>query len=109
MDAAPDTARIVLGGRGAEEHVVPTRVRVSGEGIVQFETVDGRVHTIEFFADSLQPDAREFLLNTGQLRSPPLLERGTIYEVSFAEAPPGYYPFFAQGPGSAVSGAVFVE
>ena len=109
LGPAPDTATVVLGGRGTVEHVVPPRVRVAQGGVVQFQVVDGRIHTVEFSSDSLPPLALEFLTTSGQLRSPPLLERGVVYEVSFEGAPPGYYPFRVQGPGRPSPGAVFVE
>lgn len=109
VDAAPDTAQVVIGGRATQEHLVPPRVRVAEGGVVEFRTVDGRVHTVEFLPDSLSPEAHAFLETSGQLRSPPLVDRGTVYAVSFAGAPPGYYPFFVQGPGEAARGAVFVE
>lgn len=106
---AVDTAYVVLGGRGSEEHVVPGRVVVRTGGAVVFETVDHRVHTITFEADSIDAAGLSFLNATGQLRSPPLVARGTVYRISLEGAPPGYYPFWAEGPGPPVRGAIFVE
>ena len=102
-------AEIVLGGRGTEEHVVPSRVVVQVGGSVVFRTADSRVHTVEFSAVGMTSEVRDFLRRTNQLRSPPLLERGTEYTVSFEGAPPGFYPFSVQGPGAPVDGAVVVE
>ena len=106
---AVDTAEIVLGGKGSVEHVVPGRVVVRTGGELVFRTVDNRVHTIEFVTDSLSPAALDFLRTTGQLRSPPLVTRGTVYRISLAGAPPGYYPFVAEGPGPPVRGGLFIE
>jgi hypothetical protein len=106
---AVDSAEIVLGGWGSEEHVVPSRVIVRSGGAVVFLTVDHRVHTIEFQSDSLSAPILAFLESTAQLRSPPLLARGSVYRISLAGAPPGYYPFIAEGPGPPVLGAIVVE
>lgn len=106
---AVDSAEIVLGGRGSEEHVVPSRVIVRSGGAVVFLTVDNRVHTIEFQSDSLSAPIRAFLESTVQLRSPPLLTKGSVYRISLVGAPPGYYPFLAEGPGPPVLGAIVVE
>ncbi len=108
-DLAVDTAEIVLGGRGSQEHVVPSRVVVRSGGEVVFRTVDNRVHTIAFEPDSMGPAVLEFLRSTRQMRSPPLVSRGTLYRISLEGAPPGYYPFWAKGPGPPVLGALFVE
>jgi plastocyanin len=102
-------AEIVLGGRGTEEHVVPSRVIVQVGGSVVFRTVDSRVHTVEFSPSGMTAEAQSYLRRTGQQRSPPLLERGTEYTVTFEGAPPGFYPFLVRGPGVPVEGAVVVE
>jgi len=106
---ATERAEIVLGGRGTEEHVVPNRVVVRVDGSVVFRTADSRVHTVLFSVDGMSPDVLTFLRQTNQLRSPPLLERGTAYTVSFEGAPAGFYPFRVEGPGEPVEGAIVVE
>ena len=106
---AVERAEVVLGGRATEEHVVPGRVVVHSGGVVVFRTVDRRLHTVEFAAGGLAPEALAFLERTGQMRSPPLLERGTEYTVSFEGAPAGFYPFLVFGPGTSVEGAIVVE
>ncbi len=108
-DPSAEFAEIVLGGRGIEEHVVPTRVVVRAGGRVVFRTADHRLHTVEFSPDGMAPDAFRFLEGSGQLRSPPLLERGTEYTVTFDGAPAGFYPFHVVGPGTRVEGAIVVE
>lgn len=106
---AVDSAEVILGGRGSEEHVVPARVVVRTGGSVLFRTVDNRVHTITFQVDSLPPLAVDFLTRTQQLRSPPLVSKGTTFRIDLEGAPPGYYPFIAEGPGPPVMGALFIE
>lgn len=106
---AVERAEIVLGGRGTDEHVVPNRVVVQLGGSVVFRTADSRVHTVTFTAAGMTAEVLDFLNRTHQLRSPPLLERGTEYTVTFEGAPPGFYPFLVEGPGPPVEGAVVVE
>ncbi|MFW6200523.1 MAG: hypothetical protein ACOC8K_08120, partial [Gemmatimonadota bacterium] len=64
--------QITIGGRGDEEHVVPTLLPVAAGDIVVFTTVDGRVHTVGFPETGLAPDVALFLERTSQLQSPPL-------------------------------------
>ena len=101
--------RVTLGGWGGEEHVVPGRLRVEEGDIVQFVSVDGRIHTVFFEADSLGPAQVDFLRSSGQLSGPPLLDRGSRFVVSFGGAPAGVYPFRVEGPGGPVRGRVVVE
>ncbi|MCA9736572.1 MAG: hypothetical protein KC645_03010 [Gemmatimonadetes bacterium] len=100
---------VLLGGRGSEEHVLPERLVVPGGARVRFTTVDRRVHTIRFLLDELPEPARRFLEETGQDASPPLLERGTVFEVWFRDAPRGFYPYLAEGHGAPVRGVIVVE
>lgn len=100
--------RITLGGRGAEEHVVPTLVRANPGDAVEFQSVDHRVHTVEFLSDSLSPDGLAFLRETGQLSGPPLVSRGSHFLVRFDDAPPGRYPFLSEAHGGRARGAVVV-
>ncbi|MEZ4416962.1 MAG: hypothetical protein R3E10_14520 [Gemmatimonadota bacterium] len=100
---------VLLGGRGAEEHVLPERLVISSGQRVRFTTVDRRVHTIRFLVDELSEGPRTFLMESGQAQSPPLLERGATFEVWFRDAPRGFYPFYAQGNGAPVRGVIVVE
>ena len=106
-DARP-IHRINLGGRGAIEHVVPARVEVLEGDLVQFVIVDRRVHTITFRGDELSPAAKAFLHDTGQISSPPLLQRGARFVVSFEDAPAGEYPFVSEGNGDPEGGSIIV-
>lgn len=109
LDADREIHRVSLGGRGAEEHVVPSRLRVGPRAVVEFVAVDGRVHTVSFAEDSLAPDAARFLRRTSQLRSPPLVDRGARFVLSFQGAPGGRYPYRIEGPGGEAWGAILVE
>ena len=100
--------RVTLGGRGAEEHAVPTRVQASPGDGVEFLTVDHRVHTLEFVTDSLSREVREFLESTGQLASPPLVSRGSRFMLRLQDAPPGRYLFLSEGHGGQARGVIEV-
>lgn len=100
--------RVTLGGRGAEEHVVPGRLRILAGDLVQFVALDHRVHTVTFRGDSLTGARADFLEETGQRASPPLLDPGTRFVVTFAGAPPGPYPFVVEGNGPSVAGEILV-
>jgi plastocyanin len=106
---APTVHTVTLGGRGTDEHVVPPRLVVRRGDIVQFTTVDRRIHTITFLLDELSEGGRAFLEETKQTRSPPLLERGTTFAVAFRDAPLGFYPFLSEAHGAAVRGVIVVE
>lgn len=101
--------QVTIGGRGDEEHVVPTVLRVAGDALVVFTTVDGRVHTVSFPEDSLPLPAALFLERTSQTRSPPLVDRGSRFVVTFEGAPRGRYPFLSRGPGGEAWGTLVVE
>ena len=103
------TQVIQLGGGRDQEHVLLLTLEISVGEWVEFVTLDRRVHTLSFVADSLSPEAREFLLATGQLHGPPLLERGTRLFVDFREAPVGRYVFSSRSHGEPVYGSVTVR
>ena len=100
--------RVILGGRGSEEHLLPARIRVAPGDGVEFVTVDNRVHTISFPPDSLSPEALAFLTSTAQKSSPPLLSRGQRLIFNLVDAPVGRFPFFAQGHGGTAFGVIEV-
>lgn len=100
--------RVSLGGRGAEEHAVPTVIRAyPGDG-VEFLSVDHRVHTLEFVTDSLAREVREFLEATGQIDSPPLVSRGNRFILNLKNAPVGRYFFLSEGHGGTARGVIEV-
>ena len=100
--------RVTLGGRGSDEHAVPTVIQASPGDGVEFRTVDHRVHTVGFVADSLAPEVRGFLESTGQMASPPLVTRGTRFVLRLQNAPPGRYLFRSEGHGGTAMGVVEV-
>lgn len=99
--------QVTLGGRGSDEHAVPTRIQASPGDGVEFRTVDHRVHTLKFMADSLTQEVSSFLEATGQTASPPLVFRGSRFILMLQNAPPGRYLFISEGHGGTARG--FVE
>lgn len=100
--------QVTIGGRGDEEHVVPPLLRVPADALVVFVTVDGRVHTVSFAEDSLDLEAALFLERTSQMRSPPLVDRGSRFVITLEGAPRGRYRFRSRGPGGDAWGTLVV-
>lgn len=99
---------VVLGGRGAEEHVLPERLQVRPGDAVEFVTVDHRVHRVVFDEDSLEAEVMEFLAGAGVTSSPPLTEKGSRFLLRLEGAPRGRYPFVSYGHGGAARGVIQV-
>ncbi len=70
----------------------PVRVEAVPGDVVRFTTGDNQLHALAFDAGALPADARVFLEQSGQLRSPPLVAQGTQWVVTFEGAPAGEYP-----------------
>jgi plastocyanin len=100
--------RVILGGRGSDEHVLPARIQASRGDGVEFVTVDHRVHTVWFPSDSLSAEAMAFLISMEQEESPPLLRRGSRFVLLLEDAPAGRYPFISQGHGGRAGGVIEV-
>ena len=97
---------IAVEGAGAADSIAPAAVEASPGDALRFVVGDHRTHAIAFDADSLSPEALAFLERTVQLRGPPLVNTGTAWVVSLADAPPGRYPFACVSHGA--RGAVTV-
>ena len=100
--------RVTLGGRGSVEHAVPSSVEALPGDVVEFLTVDHRIHTITFLADSLSPEGVAFLASTGQRGSLPLVDRGSRFLFRLEGAPPGRYVFLSEAHGGSAVGVVEV-
>ena len=90
------------------ERVEPVQVTVRPGDLVQFVTRDRRVHAISFVLEGLAAPAASFLRDSWQERSPPLVEMGARFVVTFAGAPPGSYPFVVTGNGEESRGTIVV-
>jgi hypothetical protein len=109
LPPATPVHRVTLSGRGDTTRVLPSLVRVAPGALVQFVTADRRVYSVRFDLDALPPEAREFLRESRQEASPPLVQEGARFVVSLEGAPPGRYPFRVEGYGPTVEGWILVD
>jgi plastocyanin len=100
--------RVALGSADNQEVIQPPQVTVRPGDYVEFVTQDRRVHALAFTLDGLPPGAAEFLVGSGQQSSPPLVETGTRFVVSFEAAPLGTYPYVVTGNGTGGRGTIVV-
>lgn len=99
--------RVAVTG-GEVERADPAALSIEAGSYVEFVSTDWLVHEILFDTASLTPAQRGFLQATDQVHSPPLIDRGSRYVLSFVDAPPGRYGFRLEGNGRASSGAIVV-
>ena len=99
--------RVTLVG-GEREVFSPEEVLIPEGAWVEFVSADWRVHDIRFVLDSLSEAGRRFLEESDQVASPPLVDQGARFLVSFVGAPDGRYPFVAEGNGAPGRGVVVV-
>jgi plastocyanin len=92
----------------AGETADPDSLTVAVGDFVQFVSDDWLVHEIAFQLDEITSDGRAFLAGTGQTVSPPLIDRGGRFVLSFSDAPPGRYPYALQGNRGPGSGLLIV-
>jgi plastocyanin len=100
--------RVTLTG-GRAEALDPAETTLPPGAWVEFVTADGRIHEVIFEADSLGAEALAFMQRTDQMSSPPLVNQGQRFVVSFREAPEGRYPFRVEGNGGPARGVVVVK
>jgi hypothetical protein len=100
--------RITIAG-GPRESLDPAQVELPSGAWLEFVSGDWRVHEVRFEADSLSGPPLEFLHDTDQMESPPLVNRDARYVVSFAGAPEARYPFVVEGNGKPACGVVVVR
>lgn len=99
--------RVSVSG-GEVERAEPAALSIEEGSYVEFVSSDWLVHEVLFDTTSLSAEQRSFLEDTDQLHSPPLIDRGSRYVLSFVEAPPGRYAFRLEGNGRASMGAIVV-
>lgn len=79
------------------ERPLPDSTRVWVGDYLQFVSEDWLIHEVRFDSTRSSRDGWAFLASTGQTASPPLLQKGSRFIVSFVGAPPGTYPFRLEG------------
>lgn len=94
---------------GVTERAEPSELKVEPGDIVQFVSVDWMVHEVVFELDSLDAEARAFLLRTEQVASPPLLQKDSRFVLTFEGAPPGRYRYSLAGNREPGRGEIVVE
>jgi plastocyanin len=94
---------------GEAEVAEPDTVRIEPGDIVQFISVDWFVHEVHFELDSMTAAARDFLLDTEQASSPPLLQNGSRFVLSFRDAPEGRYPYQLLGNRAPGGGLIVIQ
>jgi len=99
--------RVALTG-GEVERADPAALSIESGAYVEFVTTDWLVHEILFDSAVLTPSQRSFLERTDQMFSPPMIDRGSRYVLSFVDAPPGRYTYRLEGNGSASRGTIVV-
>lgn len=91
----PDSIRqlVVRLDRSTAADLAPASAALRTGDIVRFEAGDAGGHAIAFDGAQLPGEARTWLETTGQLRSPPLVNAGNAWVITFDGAPPGEYPY----------------
>lgn len=104
----PDSVHVatVRIDRTKAAELLPAVTSVRTGDVLRFIASDGGAHAIAFDGESMSADARAFLEETGQMRSPPFVATGATWVVSFKGAPPGKYPYHC--PTHGVPGTVTV-
>jgi plastocyanin len=87
---------ITISGEASADSLAPARVSARVGDALRFTTDDHRTHAMGFDADRLDPQIRDYLERTNQLRGPPLVDRGDAWIVVLDAAPPGVYPFLCR-------------
>ncbi|MGD2069297.1 MAG: hypothetical protein PVI57_11535 [Gemmatimonadota bacterium] len=101
--------RVEVVAEDGREDARPPEVTIPPGAFVEFVTGDRRLHTVAFLLDDMDPSTADFLRTTDQVESPPLLELGSRFVLSFRGAPPGRYPYQLEGNGRPARGLVIVE
>ena len=91
----------------ADERADPDSIIVQIGDYLQFVSSDWLIHEVRFDSAEMSDRTRSFMIVTDQMRSPPLLQRGARYVLSFADAPQGAYPFWLEG-NRGIGGGVIV-
>lgn len=94
---------------GVSEVAQPDRVEIAPDAWVSFQGADTRGHVVRFDTASMEATAVEWLRQSDQLESPPLLTPASRWVVSFAGAPEALYPFAVEGSGELGLGSVQVQ
>lgn len=110
MPASTIIHRFDLVVRDGQIVVLPTLREVNAGEWVQFVSSDTHVYSVHFLEASFQdPAAWSFLESGHQTASPPLVEPGSRFILTFEGAPSGVYPFQVDGQGRSAEGSLRVR
>jgi plastocyanin len=79
--------------RQATGEFEPAVLQVTAGDVVRFRAGDRGGHAILFDGGALEPEVREYLERTGQMRSPPLITVDAAWVITLDAAPAGEYRF----------------
>jgi hypothetical protein len=100
---------IQVRGRGVAEVAEPEHLQIGPGAWVSFQGGDTRGHVVRFDTLALGPAALDWLRQTDQVESPPLLTPASRWVVSFEGAPEGVYPFAVEGSGELGFGRIELQ
>ena len=103
-----DRVHTVLLSTAEGERAEPDSLEVLPGDLVQLVSDDWMVHEVAFDLEAAAGAARSYLERTGQAHSPPLLQRGARFVLTFADAPPGRYPYRLTGNRAGGEGVIVV-
>jgi len=110
LPASTTIHRFDLMDRDGRIGLFPRVLEIASGHWVQFVVADTRVYSVHFDRGRFEDPANwEFLVSLHQTASPPMVETGSRYIVSFDGAPPGVYPFRIDGQGAPVAGEIRVR
>jgi len=96
---APRTVVVEMIQQGPRYLFRPAGIRIQPGDIVQFKTVSGFPHNVQFYPNRIPTGAREVLNRAmpqrmGDLASTMLVQPNQSYTINFTGAPTGTYDFF---------------
>lgn len=80
-----------------QERADPDSILVQEGDYIQFVSDDWFIHQVIFDSTAMSDRAWTFMVTHDQIASPPLLQNGARFVISFVDASPGAYPFLLEG------------
>lgn len=109
IEGSDEVYRVRLEARDGREVAEPATTEIPPGALVEFVSTGRLVRMVAFREEELAAGPAEFLRRTDQLRSAPLVMDDARFVVSFREAPPGRYPFRAEGNYGTTDGVIVVR
>ena len=103
-----DRVHTVSLATGVDERAEPDSIVVQVGDYLQFVSSEWLIHEVHFDTTSMDDRTRSFMTVTDQMDSPPLLQQGARFVLSFVDAPPGSYPFLLEGNRGSGRGVIVV-